>query len=61
MECESAERLVSGELLFRSSYPDGASQRVLPEALRAWLWGSLECTDHHNTLLVRASLREQNA
>ena len=43
----------SGELLFRATYPDGAAQRVLPEALREWLWNSLACGDHHVMLLVR--------
>ena len=52
-EAMAAGKFCSGELLFRATYPDGAAQRVLPEALREWLWNSLVCGDHHATLLVR--------
>ena len=54
-EAMAAGKFCSGELLFRATYPDGAAQRVLPEALREWLWNSLVCGDHHATLLVRPS------
>ena len=52
-EAMAAGKFCSGELLFRATYPDGAAQRVLPEALREWLWNSLVCGDHHAMLLVR--------